>query len=203
MPNSTQTSLQQIIFEAQFSKHNAHLVQFFKTDAENVQALVEYVAAGILNDDGIVIVASQTHILSMLKSLKEKNIEFQSLVDSKQLLLLDAEDTLKTILVRDRPSRRLFQHQVGPLLKDITTRFKKVRIYGEMVNILMDKKNFDGAMTLESFWNEIGLQYSFALFCGYSVDYFSGDLQSVAATQVCSCHSHWIYSPNEINPLGA
>ncbi len=203
MLENSQTQYEQILRDAQLSKRNAHLVHFFKSDAENVQALCEYVSAGIAQNEAILIVASQTHILGMIKLLKEKNFEFQSYLDSKQLLLLDAEDTLKTLMVRDRPSRRLFQQQIGPLLKDVTTRFEKVRAYGEMVNILATKGNFEGAMTLETFWNEISLQYPFALFCGYMIENFSGDLQSVAATQVCSCHSHWIYNPVKPDSIGA
>ena len=202
MPTTVNLPTHDIVGESLTRSPNAHLVQFFSSSAETMKAVSEYIVGGLKKGEGILLVATQTHFYGIEKELAQGGLELASLVDSQRVVFLDAQDILKLLMTRPNPSRRLFHQHLGKILKEMTEKFPHVRIFGEMVNLLVAEGNLESAMTLEGYWNELALKYPFSLLCGYTLDNFSNDLQSVAATKVCSCHSHWIFKPQGISPAG-
>jgi hypothetical protein len=64
-----------------------------------------------------------------------------------------------------------------------------LRIYGEMVEVLACEGNYNGASQLEELWNELSLEHSFTLLCGYSAAHFAGPDAGSALAIICCQHS--------------
>ena len=56
---------------------------------------------------------------------------------------------------------------------------RRVRIYGEMVDVRAARGNYKAACQLEALWNALGRRESFTLFCGYASGHF-GDPRTAA-----------------------
>ena len=69
---------------------------------------------------------------------------------------------------------------------------RRVRAFGEMVSLLWERGNRDGAIALEQLWNELGKRHQFALFCAYPLSAFANDAERESLSSVCACHSRVI-----------
>ena len=67
-------------------------------------------------------------------------------------------------------------------------RFSKVRLYGEMVNLLW-RHNHPATRQLEELWNDAVEVHSVSLLCGYRVD---GGLEREIPHDLQALHSHLI-----------
>ncbi len=192
MLDSNALPYEQMIGDFKHQSRHAHLVHFFENETQVIQNVSQYALAGIKNGEGVILVITSSHMAGIEKALQIAGCNLTQLKTSGQLVMLDAHSTLSGLMVRNTPSRRLFQKTAGQLMQKMKSSFPLVRAYGEMVDILAHKKNFEGAMTLERFWNELALVHSFSLLCGYSVERFKNDSEGVDASRVCGCHSHSI-----------
>jgi hypothetical protein len=60
-------------------------------------------------------------------------------------------------------------------------------VFGEMVTVLWEQKNYDAAVRLEQLWNELALTHSFYLCCAYPASEFQGELKREA---YAACTEH-------------
>jgi PAS domain-containing protein len=66
----------------------------------------------------------------------------------------------------------------------------RVRAFGEMVAVLWEKGNREGALQLERLWNEILRQRSLSLFCAYPLRAFGGESAAQHFLEICGEHEH-------------
>ena len=92
----------------------------------------------------------------------------------------------------DRPSAEQFERVVGGLMDRVGARFpsRRIRAFGEMVDLLCERGNPKGAAELEELWNRLARRRSFSLLCGYRVDVFDQDAQVSLLPAICRSHSH-------------
>jgi PAS domain S-box-containing protein len=62
--------------------------------------------------------------------------------------------------------------------------------FGEVVNILSERKQYHAALVLESKWNDFIKRRRLQLLCGYSLSSFSGTSDVEAMTSLCHMHGH-------------
>ena len=74
----------------------------------------------------------------------------------------------------DRPSAEQFEAVVGGLMDQVGARFpnRRIRAFGEMVDLLCERGNPSAAAALEELWNRLARRRSFSLLCGYRIDVF-------------------------------
>ena len=74
-------------------------------------------------------------------------------------------------MVQEMPDPLLFKTIIGSSIQKaaMCSRTGRVRVYGEMVNLLW-RQNLPAAQRLEVLWNEVILAHSISLFCAYHVD---------------------------------
>ena len=165
-----------------------HLVQLFDDTDTLAEAVSAFVREGLRRQDLVMVVSTRPHWNAIAKRLDSRSIS--AAIQSGQLTERDAEDSLKLFMRRGRPDRTLFARLVIPLVRDLTSRGRRVRIYGEMVDLLVAEGNFSGARELEDLWNELASQEPFKLFCGYSAVHF-GDVRTAdELRQICGAHTH-------------
>ena len=79
---------------------------------------------------------------------------------------------------------------IGGIVRRLGARDGRLRIYGEMVDLLVAEGDVRGAHDLEELWNELGEREPFTLLCGYSTVHFGDPRSGGALRQVCQLHSH-------------
>src|SRR5688572_4950698 len=148
-----------------------HFAQVHRSPESLIQSVGLYIETGLRRRNAVAIIAIEQHIEGFRAHLKKGGLNADSYLESGQLQFLDAEGTLKKIMRGDVPSWRDFRRTIGGVLEKAKS-FGPVatRAYGEMVNVLWRQGRAKAAARLEEFWNEIGKDYPFSLFCAYMQD---------------------------------
>src|SRR5215207_5131604 len=72
----------------------AHLVQFYDEETFLCDAVAEYASAGLAAGDPIVIIATAAHQRAFAAALRPRSFDLDHAQASRQLTLLDADETL-------------------------------------------------------------------------------------------------------------
>ena len=148
-----------------------HFAQVHRTQASLRESVGLYIETGLRRHHSVVVIATAANIDAFLDHLVRAGMPPDTYRQSGQLQVFDADDALSRIMNGDVPSWREFRRIVGSAL-DRARSFERtgVRAYGEMVNVLWRRKRAKAAIQLEEYWNEIGKDYPFSLFCAYMQD---------------------------------
>jgi hypothetical protein len=90
------------------------------------------------------------------------------------------------ILVGGWPDEARFREVAGGTLDRFESAGLRVRIFGEMVSLLVEAGNRRAAVRLEDLWNDLADERSFSLFCAYPV---GADLDAAGLGAVCRQHA--------------
>jgi hypothetical protein len=178
-----------------------HDVQFYESDDFLVQSVVQFLVKGLRAGQPIVVIATAAHRRAIMDGIRAAGQSIDHLVEGKDLLFLDARETLSAFMEGGRPSAELFDATVGSLFEQLVRerRYMIVRAYGEMVDLLWQDGKASAAIEVEELWNALARRYSFALLCAYAESTLKMcDGKSVA--DICAAHTR-VRQP-ESAPLG-
>ncbi len=167
-----------------------HFVQFFNATDHLVESVAAFTRDGILEDATCIVVATAEHRKAIEATLAHEGLDLRALSAQYKYIALDAHRLLSTFMVEGEPDQHQFHFNVGLLMRQAAARGRPLRIFGEMVAVLVDMGRMDAAVMLEELWNELSRQEDFTLFCGYSAAAFHGDHRSRA--RVGALHNHVI-----------
>jgi hypothetical protein len=168
-----------------------HIVQLFDTSETLADGVATFLSDGFRAGEPLLVVARPAHWKAIAKSLEKRGHGVSEAVKRGQLTVCDAHRTLSRFMQSGQPVAELFQTEVGRVVERLTTRGKgALWIYGEMVDILAEERNFAGARYLEELWNELGLRQSFTLLCGYSSSHFADASMAHMLAEICNRHTH-------------
>ncbi|HEY5808227.1 MAG TPA: MEDS domain-containing protein [Povalibacter sp.] len=175
--------------------HSGHFVQFFSNDAEWVRSVARFVKDGITADCTCVVVATAEHRARIAAHMNSLGLNAAALLASYQYIELDAVAMMNSFVHGNRLDPQQFHKAFNTLVRQASSRGEPVCIYGEMVNLLVERNQAEMAIELEELWNELSRHHTFTLFCGYS----DPALASVNHTRetfarICATHSHVIAS---------
>jgi hypothetical protein len=163
-----------------------HMVQVYKDPAFLVDAVTQYIGAGLARGEAAIIIARPENRERFLRAL-----EAEGAYPSPAVKLLDAQTTLARFLVDGMPEWTAFHATLGGTIAEMRLQYPAVRAYGEMVDILWQRGDKAAALRLEEFWNEIARLQTFSLLCAYAIDPLHGDTYA-GLESICRCHTHLI-----------
>ena len=164
-------------------------MQFYGVDSELADSVARYLGGGLAAGDPVMIVASAAHREAFEAGLAALGCDVGTAKARGRLLMLDAAETLSSLLTDDKLDPARFDATVGALLREVATPGQTIRIYAEMVALLWDEGRVYDALELERLWNEMGARHPFSLLCGYSARLLQGDGDPAAVAEVCTLHS--------------
>lgn len=173
-----------------------HIVQVCRDEAFLVNAVTKFVGAGLQGGDASIVIATPAHRLAFVASLEQQGLAVQNAKAEGKIKFFDAESLLSGLMVNDMPEWKAFEKHVGSLMREMKSKHKNVRAYGEMVNLLWQKNKLDAAVRLEEFWNELSRQLDFSLLCTYSMDGLDPEVYEGSLERICKCHTHLIPTEN-------
>ena len=167
---------------------SAHRVAFYDTDPDLVDVVVDSVRSAV-RAGAAVVVATADHRQAVTAALAAAGVDTAAAVRSGRLVLLDAGETLASLLVEDTPDPTAFEAVIGGVLDRAAQVGGPVRVYGEMVTVLWEQGRVAAAMRLEELWNEQPATRSFGLLCGYPSALFAHPSAARRFEAVCGRHT--------------
>ena len=167
-----------------------HIVQLFDTTDSLANVVSAFLNEGWKHGDHLLVAAKPQHWMRISDRLERRGCPVAQAIREGRLTILDAATTLARITRHGMADRELFLDHVGALVgRLVSAATARVRVYGELVEILAEEGDMRGAQQLEQFWNELAERQPFTLFCGYSAAHFSGAQASPALQAICGLHS--------------
>jgi hypothetical protein len=169
-----------------------HFVQVYREERVLVEAVSLYASAALGRAEAVILVATQDHCQAVERCLAADGFDVAALKAWGQLNILDAEEVLSRFMVDGVPDEARFKAVIRDVLGAArgTGRFREVRVYGEMVNLLWSQ-NLPAAQRLEEMWNDVIEEHSISLFCAYCLD-ACGVEESAFPTDLRALHTHYI-----------
>jgi hypothetical protein len=167
-----------------------HIVQLFDTTDSVANVVSAFLNEGWQQGDALLVVAKPAHWARTTDRLERRGCPVAQAIKDGRLTVLDAVTTLARISRNGVIDRQLFFDHVGTALDALVAAGNgRVRIYGELVELLAEEGDLRGAHALEELWNELAGRQPFTLLCGYNAAHFS-DAQTVAALHaICRAHT--------------
>lgn len=169
-----------------------HAVQFYKDEASLAGTVANFLAEGISTGQPGLVIATAAHADSIIREVAQLGLDVETLRTTGELQFFDARKTLSSFMIGALPDPVRFRLRIGEVIEQLCGRRKPcpVRAYGEMVDLLWQDGNADGAIKLEILWNQLATTYEFSLLCGYAVGHFYKETRDPRYQDVCDQHSH-------------
>lgn len=169
-----------------------HLVQVYRSSFELAESAATFLASGFAAGEPAVAVAASAHWPLIAERLERRGRRASELEAEGRLVVVDAAETLAAICDADVPSTHRFASVIGGLIDRVAAGAagQRVRVFGEMVDLLVRRGDPEAAEALEHMWNRLGMRRDFTLLCGYKIDVFDRDAQVALLPQVYRAHSH-------------
>ena len=166
-----------------------HVVRRYEHDTFLVDAVAGFIAAAMLRREAGVIVATPAHQAAIDSRLRAAGLDLDLLRRTEQLIIHDAGALLSEFMLDGLPDPSRFRTTVGVLVAKATRgETRRVRVFGEMVDLLAAAGNVPAALRLEELWADLQLSQPFALFCAYPMSRFAGAAGGMTLEGVCTRH---------------
>jgi hypothetical protein len=172
-----------------------HFVQLYQADELALTKNVgTYLCEGMKRGDGILVIVTPEHRQLFSRQLDLFGGHTEAAIEKKQLVFLDAHDTLAQFMVSGQPDWHLFERVVSAAMREVRslTANAGLRAYGEMVGVLWKSRQFAAAIRLEQLWNRMLEQSSFSLYCAYAIDVFGKEFHVANLDGVLCTHTHLV-----------
>ena len=170
----------------------AHAAQIYTEPDELAESVAAYFAAGFDEGEPAILVATATHTSLVRERLAASGWDAKRIDALGLLVSADADAMLERIMDGPLPTEAAFERVSSELLDELASRFPetRVRVYGEMVDVLCQRGQQNAAVALEELWNRLARTRRFALLCGYRLDVFDRQAQVETLRSVCDLHTH-------------
>lgn len=165
---------------------SGHSMRFYDSAEELAISVAGFLAPALRAGDGAVVVATEDHWERFEASLAAAGCEPAAARARGDLQVLDARATLDSFLVGGKVVEARFAHQVAPVIGRAERAGRRVRAYGEMVDLLWREGRVAAAVSLEQCWNRLLGSVACDLHCAYVRP--SNDLQRASVTWIRQQH---------------
>jgi PAS domain S-box-containing protein len=163
-----------------------HLVRFYDDEGALAAAVGGFLLEGLTAGESLLAILTEEHRQALEHHLSSRGVDVQAQCASGRIRFLDAEAVLGSFMRDGDPDRALFRASVGELVRT-AGEGRRLRAYGEMVDVLWKRGDRQAALRLEELWNELQDEHSFSLLCAYSVASFYKEPRDLE--RICAHHS--------------
>ena len=174
-----------------------HSVQFFDDAQSRSEILASFLQDGLDHGATLLCVETKEHWQATARLLSGRRVAIEAAAQSGQLTVIDAADALALVGGADGLSSERFDRSIGPLVRQLASRARSLRVYGEVVDLLAERGDFDAALRLEALWNALIAQVPMSLLCGYSAPRYREPGRSEDFQRICAEHSHQRFSTGD------
>lgn len=166
-----------------------HAVHFYAHDADLIDAVCPYLAAGLRTGEAVVVIATESHRRAFETRLRSEGMDLTQARADGLFHTYDAALAMARLMVDGDVDHDAFQELVGGLVRRAGGGGRVVRAYGEIVTLLWDAGKVAAAIELEGMWNGLATRLPFSLLCSYPSASVTGAEHVEALHHVCQLHS--------------
>ena len=171
----------------------SHEIEFYSDDSAFVAGFTRFIEAALEAGNAVIVVATESHRKSLLKSLQEHGVDIVATADQGRFVSLDVADTLSTFMVNDLPDPARFLRVAGNLVASAAKASKgqppRVAACGECAPTLWEQGRSDAAVEVEHLWDEIAKSCNVDILCGYVLNSFQREQEGHIYERICAEHS--------------
>src|SRR5207244_2762411 len=90
-----------------------HSVQFYGDEMSLFTTVLGFLSEGLAGGEPAIVIATKTHTAAILDQLSARLIDVARARELGDLVMLDAEDTLATLMTGDMPNPDAFERRIG------------------------------------------------------------------------------------------
>jgi hypothetical protein len=174
-----------------------HVVLFYRDEDELAEWVSNHVLDATFSGGTAVVIATSAHRHAIADRLAHAGADVAAARAAGSYIEVDAAEILPKLVVGDWPNAAAFWQTISPLIRKAAAS-GPVQVFGELVALLWDAGLINAAIDLEALWNELRLQYPFALLCGYSLHAVSAYEHQDALNEVCRAHAQVVGEAPEL-----
>lgn len=172
-----------------------HLAHFYAQDWMLTTCLLDYVSEGLCRGERCIVAATPQVLIRLQKGLRELGIDVAAALQDGQYITYDAEETLARVMDGRAINVAAFEREVGEVLSRLAMDpDRPIRMYGEMVSVLLRQHNISAALDLEAQWERLRQMYNISLYCAYPESALTNIASSSALESLSHAHSLCIHS---------
>jgi hypothetical protein len=171
-----------------------HIVQLYQDQQFLNRAVCRFAASAIVNGEGVILVPTAAHWDAFRPRLEAEGVDTTAAQNSGQLTVVDADELLPQFMRNAMPDAPVFLGLAADVIANARGggRYKKVRWWGEMVNVLWERGDVAASMELEDQFDRLAHEHEIAIFCSFVMDNFNGEVHSRMLPRLGQNHSHLI-----------
>jgi hypothetical protein len=162
-----------------------HVLQLYQEESCLLDALADFVAAGLRVEEGVVVIGSTPRWDLLLDRLRIAGVDAHSRVERGQLRLLGAH-----LLRANISNRQRFNEITSAALSLSRARFERVRVFSELTDALWRDGDRANARVVERYWQPLLNVHEFKLLCACPIDSLEGQAYDGSLQALCAAHSH-------------
>jgi signal transduction histidine kinase/FixJ family two-component response regulator len=174
------------------SEQFEHFVQFYEADLPLSDSLSSFIGDGLTAGEAAIVVATPEHRDALERRLRATGIDLDAARAAGAYVALDADQTLARIVVDGMPDPQRFAEVIGGELTRAARGGRRLRVFGEMVGLLLARGQASATIRLEELWNELRRTHAFQLFCAYPLEELGDRGLAHSIAEVCARHSRVI-----------
>ncbi|HET7696665.1 MAG TPA: MEDS domain-containing protein [Vicinamibacterales bacterium] len=140
-----------------------HVAAFHHSDGFIVDRVASFVAEGLAAAEQVVVIATLPHWSAVTRRLHDQGVAYGRAAANGSLVLVEADQVADTLTAGGEFDLNGFRATLQPFLKAGA----RVRIYGEVVSLLVQRGQIEGALALERLGHELAAAFDIGIFCGY------------------------------------
>jgi hypothetical protein len=149
-----------------------HVVDFYDGDIDLACRTGRFLAEGLDREDVAVAIATLAHLELFATVLVDAGIDVDAAHASGQYVALDADALLSGIVDSTGVNLERFDATLGRVLEDAwdtaAKRGGRVRLFGEMVQLLWERGDVSGALEFEARANALSMSTGLSVLCAYA-----------------------------------
>jgi hypothetical protein len=165
-----------------------HVVHLYSEEATFLNMLERFVGWGLIEDEGVIVIATQQHCSFLNERLTKQGFDLASARKCGQYQDLDAGECLAAFMRNGWPDEDLFRACVSDIIGHARAKRRRVRAFGEMVALLWNQGHAGATVRLEHLWNDFRARSPFPLFCSYPRTGFTSDTRE-SLREICATHT--------------
>ena len=167
-----------------------HVLQLYQEESCLLDALAEFVAAGLRLEEGVLIVGSTPRWDLLIDRLQKSGVDARAYAARGQLKLYGVHVLLSNCTNGAGVDRSKLSRLLGSALELARTRYERARVFSELTDTRWRDGDRAGAADLERVWKPLLGVHDFALLCACPIDSLEGDTYDGTLQALCGAHTH-------------
>ena len=166
--------------------HSEHVVTLFDSETSRAVTIARFILEARSSNQPVVVVATAAHWNAIVRAAGPRAGGIVGGLADGSIAFCDAEVALSKICRGGLPNRARFDAFLTDVFRALPG--GTVHVYGELVDLLAARNEFDAVVRLEQLWNDFAAKRPMRLLCGYDATVFGPHSATRHLRSVCACH---------------